>query len=43
MLGDVAPQLTVMLPDETTYRTHVILPGQAVAILARFAIDQCAE
>jgi hypothetical protein len=32
-----------MLPDETTYRTHVILPGQAVAILARFAIDQCAE
>jgi hypothetical protein len=43
MLSDVAPQLTVMLPDETTYRTHVILPGQAVAILARFAIDQCAE
>lgn len=43
MLGDIAPQLTVMLPDETTYRTHVILPGQAVAMLARFALAQCAE
>ena len=43
MLGDIAPQLTVMLPDETTYRTHVILPGQAVAMLARFALNQCAE
>ncbi|HEX6336306.1 MAG TPA: hypothetical protein VFZ85_05080 [Jiangellaceae bacterium] len=42
MLSDIAPQLTVMLPDETTYRTHVVLPGQAVAVLARFAQNQCA-
>ncbi|HEX5994763.1 MAG TPA: hypothetical protein VFY84_06440 [Jiangellales bacterium] len=42
MLSDIAPQVTVTLPDESTYRTHVILPGQAVAILARFAVAQCA-
>lgn len=43
LLGDVAPQVTVTLPDETTYRTHVILPGQAVAMLARFALTECDE
>jgi hypothetical protein len=43
MLGDVAPQLTVTLPDGTAYRTHVMLPGQAVAMLARFALTACTE
>ncbi len=43
LLGDVAPQLTVTLPDGRSYRTHVVLPGRAVAMLARYALTECAE
>ncbi len=43
LLGDVAPQLTVTLPDGMTYRTYVMLPGQAVAMLARHAQAECGE
>jgi hypothetical protein len=43
LLSDVAPQMTVTLPDGTSYRTHVVLPGQAVAMLARHALLECTD
>lgn len=41
LLGDVSLGLNVVTPDGDSYKTFTELPGQAVAMLARFAVEQC--
>jgi hypothetical protein len=41
LLGDVNLELTIATPDGDSYQTFAALPGQAVAMLARFTVEQC--
>lgn len=43
LLGDINLEVEITPPDEAPYKTFVELPGQAVAILARFAAEECPD
>lgn len=43
LIGDINLDLRIDPPDGDSYRTSAQLPGQAVAMLARFAAAECAS
>ena len=43
LLGDVNVELSIVTPEGDSYTTFAELSGQAVAMLARFAVEQCPD